>query len=40
MVIAKPSYPRDGPIGFDEEKLTGDVFVRYLLYPSDLKGGR
>jgi hypothetical protein len=39
-VLAKPSYPRDGPIGFDEEKLSGDVLVRYLLYPSDLEGGR
>jgi hypothetical protein len=39
-VFAKPSYPRDGPIGFDEEKLSGDVLVRYLLYPSDLEGGR
>ncbi|GBB93333.1 hypothetical protein RclHR1_02150020 [Rhizophagus clarus] len=26
-VLAKPSYPRDGPIGFDEEKLSGDVLV-------------
>jgi hypothetical protein len=39
-IISKPSYPRDGPVGFDEEKLSGDVFVRYLLYPSDQKGGR
>jgi hypothetical protein len=39
-VLAKPSYPQDGPIGFDEEKLSGDVLVRYLLYPSDLEGGR
>ena len=42
-VFAKPSYPRnevDGPIGFDEEKLSGDVLIRYLLYPSDLEGGR
>jgi hypothetical protein len=39
-VFAKPSYPRDGPIGFDEEKLSGVVLIRYLLYPSDLKGGR
>jgi len=37
-VLAKPSYPQDGPIGFDEEKLTGDTLVRYLLYPSDLEG--
>ncbi|GES76628.1 hypothetical protein RCL_jg17273.t2 [Rhizophagus clarus] len=39
-VLAKPSYPWDGPIDFDEEKLSGDVLVRYLLYPSDLEGGR
>ncbi|GBB98499.1 hypothetical protein RclHR1_32400002 [Rhizophagus clarus] len=39
-VLAKPSYPRDGPIGFDKEKLSSDVLVRYLLYPSDLEGGR
>jgi hypothetical protein len=39
-VLAKPSYPWDDPIGFDEEKLSGDVLVRYLLYPSDLEGGR
>ncbi|PKY60310.1 hypothetical protein RhiirA4_431028 [Rhizophagus irregularis] len=40
VVLAKPSYPRDGPIGFDEEKLSGDILVRYLLYPSDLEGRR
>ncbi|PKY37024.1 hypothetical protein RhiirB3_461090, partial [Rhizophagus irregularis] len=39
-VLAKPSYPRNGPIGFDEKKLSGDMLVRYLLYPSDLEGGR
>ncbi|CAB5375458.1 unnamed protein product [Rhizophagus irregularis] len=39
-VLANPSYPQDGPIGFDEEKLSGDDLVRYLLYPSDLEGGR
>jgi hypothetical protein len=39
-VIAKPSYSRNSPVGFDEEKLTSDVLVRYLLYPSDLEGGR
>ena len=39
-IIANPSYLRDGPVGFDEEKLSGDVLVRYLLYPSDLEGGR
>ncbi|GBB86554.1 hypothetical protein RclHR1_12990003 [Rhizophagus clarus] len=39
-VFAKPSYLRDGPIGFDEEKLSSDVLVRYLLYPIDLEDGR
>ena len=39
-VFAKPSYSRDGPIGFDEEKLSSDVLVRYLLYPGELEGGR
>src|SRR5438045_388857 len=34
MVIAKPSYLRNGPVGFDEEELSGDVLVRYLLYTS------
>ncbi|GBC22464.2 hypothetical protein RIR_jg14542.t1 [Rhizophagus irregularis DAOM 181602=DAOM 197198] len=38
-VFAKPSYPRDGSIGFDEEKLSGDILVRYLLYPSDWRVG-
>jgi len=27
-VLAKPSYPQDSPIGFDEEKLTGNTLVR------------
>ena len=40
MVIAKPSYPWDSTVGFDEEKITGDTLVRYFLYPSDLEGGR
>ncbi|GBB97312.1 hypothetical protein RclHR1_29620002 [Rhizophagus clarus] len=39
-VFAKPSYSRDGLIGFDEEKLSSNVLVRYLLYPGDLEGGR
>jgi hypothetical protein len=39
-IIAKPSYSRDGPVGFDEEKLSGNMLVRYLLYPSDQEGGR
>jgi len=40
QVNAKSSYPRYGPVGFDEEKLSGAVLVRYLLDPSDLEGGR
>src|SRR4051812_14950139 len=39
-IFAKPSYPWNNPIGFDEEKLSRDVLVRYLLYPSDLENGR
>ncbi|GET03849.1 hypothetical protein RCL_jg890.t1 [Rhizophagus clarus] len=39
-IIANPSYPRDGPVGFDEKKLSSDVLVRYLLYSSDQEGGR
>src|SRR5918911_966373 len=39
-VTSKPSYPRDGPMGYDEEKLSYYDNVRYLLTPSDMKGGR
>ncbi|GBB85260.1 hypothetical protein RclHR1_11820001 [Rhizophagus clarus] len=39
-VFAKPSYSCDGPISFDEKKLSSNVLVCYLLYSSDLKGGR
>jgi hypothetical protein len=39
-VYAKSSQPRDGPIGFDEEKLTYNDSVRYLLEPGELEGGR
>ncbi|GES74094.1 hypothetical protein RCL_jg4489.t1 [Rhizophagus clarus] len=39
-VFAKSSYLRDGPIGFDEEKLFSDVLVKYLLYSIDLEDGR
>ncbi|GBC01876.1 hypothetical protein RclHR1_43610001 [Rhizophagus clarus] len=39
-VFVKPSYLWGGPIGFDEEKLSSDVLVRYLLYPIDLEDGR
>ena len=37
-VFAKPSNPWNGPVGFDEKKFSGDMLVRYLLYPSDLEG--
>lgn len=39
-VFAKPSYPRNGPMGYEEEKLSYYDNVRYLLYPSDQEGGR
>lgn len=39
-VISKPSKPRNGPMGLDEKKLSGDIIVRYLLYPSDQEGGK
>ena len=31
---------REGPIGFDEPRLSHDVLVRYLLNPGELEGGR
>ncbi|RHZ79593.1 hypothetical protein Glove_144g62 [Diversispora epigaea] len=34
------SKPRKGPMGFDEEKLPFHVFVKYLLKPGELEGGR
>jgi hypothetical protein len=39
-VFAKPSKPRKGPMGFDEEKLSNDVSVRYLLESGELEGGK
>jgi hypothetical protein len=30
-IISKPSYPQDGSVGFDEEKFSSDILVRYLL---------
>lgn len=39
-VSSKSSYPRDGPVGYEEEKLPPDISIRYLLEPSDLEGGR
>src|SRR3954466_8947971 len=30
-VIAKPSKPRNGPMGYDEEQLVYNTLVRYLL---------
>ena len=38
-VFAKPSYPQDGPIGFDKEKLYEDMLVRYLIDIRKLEGG-
>ncbi|CAB5378882.1 unnamed protein product [Rhizophagus irregularis] len=34
------AWPREGPIGFDEPRLSHDVLVRYLLNPGELEGGR
>jgi len=39
-VNAQSSKARKGLMGFDEEKLPYDIFVRHLLEPSDLEGGR
>ena len=39
-VIAKPSKPRKGPMGFDEVKLSYDDSVIYLLELSEYEGGR
>ena len=39
-VFAKASKPREGPIGFDEPRLSHDVLVRYLLNPGELEGER
>ena len=40
QVSSRSSYPRDGPVGYEEEKLPPDISVRYLLEPNDLEGGR
>ena len=37
-VFTKPSQPRDGPMGFDEERLDYNTSVRYLLMPGELDG--
>ncbi|GBC20296.2 hypothetical protein RIR_jg39230.t1 [Rhizophagus irregularis DAOM 181602=DAOM 197198] len=39
-VSSRSSYPRDGPVGYEEEKLPPNISVRYLLEPNDLEGGR
>ena len=39
-VNAQSSKARKGLMGFNEEKLPYDIFVRHLLEPSDLEGGR
>ena len=38
-IIANPSKPRNGPIGYDEEQLFYNDLVRYLLEPGELEGG-
>ncbi|PKY43498.1 hypothetical protein RhiirA4_457493 [Rhizophagus irregularis] len=39
-VFAKPSKPRKGPVGYDEERLSYDNSVIYLLDSSEYEGGR
>jgi hypothetical protein len=39
-VFAKPSKPQKGSMGYDEEKLSYDTSVIYLLDPSEYEGGR
>ena len=39
-VFAKPFYSRNGPISFDEEKLSRDMLVRYLIDTRELEGER
>jgi hypothetical protein len=40
MVNARPSWPARRPTGYNEDKLTYDILIRYLLEPSDLEGNR
>ena len=39
-VSAMPSLPRNGPVGFDEPRLSYNILVRYLLELGELEGGR
>jgi hypothetical protein len=39
-VFAKPSKPRNGPMGYDEIRLTHNDPVRYLLESGELEGGK
>src|SRR5271170_3627514 len=39
-VYAKSFKPRDGPMRFDEVRLSYNDSVRYLLNPGELEGGR
>ncbi|RHZ49278.1 hypothetical protein Glove_526g19 [Diversispora epigaea] len=39
-VYVKSSKPRNGPMGFDEKRLSYNVSVRYLLKPGELESGR
>ncbi|MGF7230910.1 hypothetical protein, partial [Arachidicoccus sp.] len=41
QVYAKSSYKsQNRPMGYDEDQLTYDILIRYLLEPSDLEGNR
>ena len=39
-VFAEPSKPRNGPMGYEEIRLTHNDSVRYLLDDGELEGGR
>ena len=39
-ISAIPSLPCNGPVGFDEPRLSYNILVRYLLEPGELEGGR
>uniref|UniRef100_U9SMS6 Uncharacterized protein n=1 Tax=Rhizophagus irregularis (strain DAOM 181602 / DAOM 197198 / MUCL 43194) TaxID=747089 RepID=U9SMS6_RHIID len=38
QVISQSSKTREGPMGYDEPRLTYDVLIRYLLEPGELEG--
>src|SRR5260364_250300 len=39
QIISSSSKLRNGPMGFDESKLSYNTLVRYLLEPGELEGG-